>query len=772
MPCQHVETIRKPEQLNMNRTSIFSRFALFALLLCPAMVEARHIIGGDITYVCLGETTPGMKRWRFTMHIYRDCYGNGANFDTPAEFAIYKGSETNNSLFSTYSISNYDYTKLIPDTPQCVTNIPLVCVEQAVYTFEDELPVLTNESYFIVHQRCCRNNTITNIVNPGDVGATYFIELNPEAMAVCNNSPTFTNFPPIIICNNFPLQFNHSAIDADGDILLYSFCKAIAGGGNIVFEPQLTSCIGAKPTPPCPPPFDYVPYAVPDYNFNIPVGGDPKITINPVSGIITGTPEIIGQFVVAVCVQEYRNGQLLSTVQREFQFNVADCTPDIDAKLSADSLTINIEEYTIKSCGEKTIFFENKTTEATNVEDVEWRFDINGTIVSDKDNKWFTAFTFPDTGLYHGLLLINQSSGACSDTAFINVRIYPEVNASFAFDYDTCVAGPVIFTDHSTGEGGVNQWKWNFGIPGSASSQQNPTYQYPIPGNHPVTLKVTDMNQCSDDTTVIIQWFPVPPVIIIKPSSYLGCVPANIFFDNLSTPIDDTYNIIWYFGDGDSTQNVISPTHLYDVEGIYDVRVEITSPIGCYVDADFPNLIRVEPSPIAAFTCDPDSALSNFNNTIHFIDQSIGAYRWNWQLGPDFTTQLQSPTHTFLDTGKVTVRLIVTHPEGCKDSTSKEIDFRPVVTWYMPNAFTPNGDGKNDDFYGKGFLNGATNFKMAIWNRWGELIYETTNPNDKWNGEKRNTSGMSPEGVYIYVVSFTGPRGEPNEFKGFATLVR
>lgn len=756
----------------MNRKHIFPIVAFFALFLLPAATEARHIIGGDITYTYLGEPSPGMKRWRFTMHIYRDCYGNGANFDVPAVFAIYQGTEQNNSLHSVYNVSNYDYTKLIPDTPQCVTNIPLVCVEEAVYSFEATLPVLTNESYFVEYQRCCRNNTITNIINPGDVGATYFIELTPDAMAANNNSPTFINFPPIIICNNLPLVFNHSATDSDGDFLVYSFCQALAGGGNITSPPDVTSCIGAIPTPPCPPPFDNVPYAVPNYNFNNPVGGDPQVTINPSTGVITGTPEIIGQFVVAVCVQEYRNGQLLSTVQREFQFNVADCTPDIDAKLSADSLTVNVEQFTIKSCGDKTIFFENKTTEASNVEDVEWRFDINGTIVSDNVNKWFTAFTFPDTGFYQGMLLINQNSGGCSDTAFINVRIYPEVNASFTYDYDTCDAGPVIFTDQSSGEGGVNQWRWNFGVPGATSSQQNPSHQFTAPGNYPVKLKVTDMNLCSDDTTAVIQWYPAPPLIIIQPSSFLGCAPADIFFDNLSTPIDNSYNIVWYFGDGDTTQNIISPTHLYDEEGVYDVRVEITSPLGCYVDADFPNLIRVEPSPIAAFDCDPDSALSNFNNTVQFIDQSVGAAHWNWQLGPDHVSLEQSPTHTFLDTGRVTVRLIVTHPAGCKDSISKELDFRPEYTWFMPNAFTPNGDGKNDDFFGKGYLNGVTNFKMAIWNRWGELVFETTNPNDKWNGEKRNSGGMSPEGVYIYVVSFTGPRGEANEFKGFATLVR
>jgi gliding motility-associated-like protein len=756
----------------MNRTKNLSICVLFILFLFPSLVEAKHIIGGDITYECLGEVSPGVKRWRFTMHIYRDCYGNGADFDKPAEFAVYKGSVNNNSLYSTFSISDYDFTKLIPDTPQCVTKIPSVCVEEAAYSFETILPVLTNESYFIVYQRCCRNNSITNLINPGDVGATYTIELKPAAMAGNNNSPKYLNFPPIIICNNLPLIFNHSAVDADGDILVYSFCQALTGGGNITVQPELFTCIGAKPTPSCPPPFDFVPYALPTYNSNNPVGGNPQVTINSATGMITGTPNIIGQFVVAVCVQEYRNGQLLSTVQREFQFNVADCTPDIDAKLSADSLTIKAEDYTIKSCGDKTIFFENKTTEASNVKEVEWRFEINGTTVSDKVNKWFTAFTFPDTGLYNGMLLINQSSGGCSDTAFIHVRIFPPINASFSYDYDTCIAGPVTFTDHSTGEAVLNQWKWNFGIPGSASSQQNPAYLYPVPGDHPVKLKVSDMNQCSDDTTQVIHWFPAPPIIIIQPSSFLGCVPADIFFDNLSTPIDNRYNIVWYFGDGDTMHNVISPTHLYDVEGVYDVRVEITSPIGCYVDADFPNLIRVEPSPTAAFTCDPDSDLSNFNNTVHFIDQSIGAEHWNWQLGTHTTSLEQSPTHTFLDTGTVFIRLIVTHPAGCKDSITKELDFRPEITWYMPNAFSPNGDGTNDDFFGKGFLNGVINFKMSIWNRWGELVFETSNPNDKWNGEKRNSGGMSPEGVYVYVVSFTGPRGEAKTYKGFATLVR
>jgi gliding motility-associated-like protein len=259
---------------------------------------------------------------------------------------------------------------------------------------------------------------------------------------------------------------------------------------------------------------------------------------------------------------------------------------------------------------------------------------------------------------------------------------------------------------------------------------------------------------------------------LIQPNTYLGCAPATIYFTNLSAIIDESYHIVWYFGDGDSTVNVISPTHVYDKPGVYDVRVEVTSPIGCYKYADFVKLIVIEAPPVADFACDPETGLTNFNSTVQFIDKSTGAEHWNWQIGPKHTTLEQNPSYTFPDTGKVSVRLIVTHPAGCKDSITKEIDIRPEITWYMPNAFTPNGDGTNDDFFGKGFLNGVTNFKMSIWNRWGEMVYETSNPNDKWNGEKRNSGGLSPEGVYIYVVTFTGPRGEPNEYKGYATLVR
>lgn len=748
----------------------FFALAAFLTLLSPQFLLARHIIGGEITYRYLGTTPAGANRYQFTMKIYRDCFGGGAGFDNPAEMAIYRGTYTNNSLLEAFRIFSPTITRLTPVPPPCVSQLPNVCVEEGVYVFERTLPVLLNESYFVVYQRCCRNQTIKNIVMPGDVGATYMVELTPAAQQLNNSSPTFNNFPPIIICGNIPLTFDHSATDPEGDIITYSFCAPFQGGGPLL-SPQsaLFSCNGAVPTPPCGPPFNQVPFVVPNYSATNPMGGNPQVAINSQNGLITGTPTELGQFVVGVCIQEFRGATLLSTIRRDFQFNVAECTPTVLARIQSDSI-VGPKRFVLNSCGNNTITFQNQSLQQSSITNWEWRFNLKTSTFVDNTN-WNATVTFPDTGAYQGVLYLNPGK-PCADTANIQVNIFPEIKADFAFDYDTCVAGPVTFTDLSTGDGGINRWAWNFGVPNGSSDLQNPQFLYPIPGNHPVNLRVFDQNNCTSNITKVVNWFPVPPLIILQPSKYIGCIPAEIFFNNLSTPIDQTYDITWDFGDGQTTRGIISPTHTYDKPGLYTVRVGITSPIGCFTADTFTNLIRVEPSPVADFIYSPDTELSNFNNTIKFTDKSIDADRWNWQFDRFGTTTQQNPSFTFPDTGVLAVTLIVTHPQGCKDSLTKYLDFVPEIRWFMPNAFTPNGDGQNDGFFGKGYLEGVTNFSMTIWNRWGEMVFETTSPTEEWNGRKMNTGGMSPEGVYVYLVSFTGPRGQKQEFKGFATLLR
>ena len=115
---------------------------------------------------------------------------------------------------------------------------------------------------------------------------------------------------------------------------------------------------------------------------------------------------------------------------------------------------------------------------------------------------------------------------------------------------------------------------------------------------------------------------------------------------------------------------------------------------------------------------------------------------------------------------------VVRHESGCTDTLFKVVDVSPVVTLHMPNAFTPNNDGLNDDFRGKGYLPGIRNYTLSIWSRWGEKIFENNDPDQGWNGEYNNAGKQVMGGVYVFTVQYTGPRGNEFELKGNVTLIR
>jgi gliding motility-associated-like protein len=736
-------------------------------------MQARHIIGGGMTYTCLGE-----GNYEFEIKVYRDCFCTDcAEFDTQAFVAVYRcnGADCNRlsqsqfltrvnvGLNSMRSIEAPDYPCLIP---------PDICVEEGTYRFSLQLPV-SDDSYHISYQRCCRNVTINNLIAPDDQGATYTVEITPEAQRVCNSSPQFRNFPPTVICAGEPLEFDHSATDADGDQLVYEFCAPFQGGGPITDDPVLfATCQGAYPNPACPPPYRPVNFAVPNFTPTAPLGFAPDnptksaLRIDPTTGRITGVPPTQGQFVVGVCVSEYRNGVLLSRIVRDFQFNVASCDPQVFAQVQADEV-IDGQQYLINSCGVTDVTIKNESFLEQFIREYEWRFDINGQ--QETYNEWDPTVTFPGEGNYEGQLLLNPGTD-CGDTATVFVNIFPAINADFEFAYDTCVAGPVAFTDLSvSGSGQITDWAWELGD-GNTSNEQNPNHTYRAPGDIPASLTVTDINNCRDTRTRNIPYFPVPAVLIVSPSEFLGCTPAEIFFNNLSTPIDETYDIFWDFGDGGSSTD-ISPVHTFENPGTYSVSLDLVSPIGCETDTVFNDLITVQESPAAGFTFAPPEP-SNIDPQVFFTDQSARAIQWFWDFDDGTTSTLQSPTHSFRDTGRYEVLQVVTHPSGCMDTLVQLVDVRPEVRYHLPNAFTPNGDGLNDAYLGVGLLDGATNFSMSIWNRWGEMIFETSNPDEGWNGRKFNSGAESPNGVYVVVVTFRGPRGEEFEFKTFATLIR
>ncbi len=592
---------------------------------------SRHIVGGDVIYECLGVTGDRI-RFNIVFTMYRDSKGEGAQFDSPARFGLFKGLGSSWNFERSYRVEPKDIAAISLDTGNPCLDVPTnVGVEKAVYEFQVEFEISSTQSYMISYQRCCRNNTIFNIIEPDVTGAMFSATISPFAQQECDNSAIFDGFPPVIICANTLLNFDHSATDIDGDQIVYSFCAPISAGGTtgVNFgDPE--SCDGITPDPSSCGPINFrnVTFRPPAYSFDKPLGIG--IVINQSTGLISGIPQTIGQFVVGVCATSFRNGVEIGVLTRDFQFNVTTCEIAVQASIGATEI-INGEKFIIHSCGENTIDFVNLSTDESKIFSYDWELYVNDdTIRFDTRN---INYTFPDTGRYTALMLLNNEGNFenCKDTAFININIYPDIIADFGFTYDTCLAGPVDFVDLSeTDAGNVLKWDWLF-EENETSDTQNPSHIFQTPGVKLVKIAVEDKNECRDSIEKDIVWFPVPPLILVEPNNFTSCIPASISFNNLSTPIDETYDVIWDFGDG-TIVNELSPTHVYNNIGWYTVNVTITSPIGCEIEQSFGNWIEVLNSPTAGFRFTPDNP-SIFNKRVEFFDESIDATGWLWNFG-------------------------------------------------------------------------------------------------------------------------------------------
>lgn len=306
-------------QFNINKKQDFiTYFRLKLTFLIPAIffilpytANATHIVGGEIGYRCLGG-----NQYEITLRVFRDCFNADptALFDDPGIIGVYASNGLRLSNISLRPIGN---DTLREGLDSCYTSfINSVCVHTTVYKSVITLNPRVG-GYHFVYQRCCRNTTISNIVNPTEAGATYDILLTEAAMAKCNSSPVVNSWPPVYVCANQELNVNSAATDADNDSIAYKLCAPLVGG--TLQRPQ--------PIPPTAPPFQPIIWLSPTYSLANVLGGNNPLTIDVDSGIMKGVPPVLGQFVVAVCIEEYDRftKNLLSVVRRDFQYNVVNC---------------------------------------------------------------------------------------------------------------------------------------------------------------------------------------------------------------------------------------------------------------------------------------------------------------------------------------------------------------------------------------------------------------------------------------------------------------
>jgi gliding motility-associated-like protein len=283
--------------------------AIFFML--PFTANATHIVGGEIGYRCLGG-----NQYEITLRVFRDCFNANptAFFDDPGIIAVYASNGLRLSNISLRPIGN---DTLREGLDSCYTSfINSVCVHTTVYKSVVTLNPRVG-GYHFVYQRCCRNTTISNIVNPTEAGATYDILLTEAAMLKCNSSPVVNSWPPVYVCANQELNVNSAATDVNNDSIAYKLCAPLVGG--TLQRPQ--------PIPPTAPPFQPIIWLGPTYSLANVLGGNNPLTIDVNTGIMKGVPPVLGQFVVAVCLEEYDRStkNLLSVVRRDFQYNVVNC---------------------------------------------------------------------------------------------------------------------------------------------------------------------------------------------------------------------------------------------------------------------------------------------------------------------------------------------------------------------------------------------------------------------------------------------------------------
>jgi len=615
-----------------------------------------HMIGGDITYKCKGSNT-----FELTITLYQDCLNGIPQVileDNPAFYSIFENSPGHPLVYAD-SIPALSSQLVDPNfSNACITNYPQTCMRKQVFVTDVTLPPSTY-GYFIVYERCCRNAQINNIVQPGNTGVAYFATIPPFTAGQCpNNSAIFKNFPPQIICANNPFVYDFSATDADGDSLSYHLCSAHTGGANDQPKPYGNE-MSYQPAP--------VTY-LGGYSAEQPVSGLPPMQINPVTGVMTGTPNRAGRFVVTVCVDEWRNGHIINTLSRDIQFVITNCSKTVVADIpelpdEPNTFSIQCKGYTVKFINHSTGGFSYK-----------WTFGVNNATSSDFE----PTFTYPDTGTYRVTLVVNEGS-TCQDSISRLVKIYPDFNADFSWAGKLCPGEPIQFNDRSVATyPPVILWSWSFGD-GSNDVVPNPVHAYSAPGG--------------------------PKQVTLIAKTKLGCR---------------------------DTVTKTLPLPLFDPNAGNDTII-----------------------------------VKGYPYTLH----GTGSEFYHWEPA-DYLSDpnISDPAANFPDTGTYTYVLFGSTKEGCTATDTIHIQVVAYGNIFVPNAFSPNGDGVNDELIPRIVGYSRINY-FYIFNRFGQKIFSSSSENvPSWNGTQNNKP--AEVGTYYYIINLTAANGQNVTKKGDITLIR
>ena len=360
-----------------------------------------------------------------------------------------------------------------------------------------------------------------------------------------------------------------------------------------------------------------------------------------------------------------------------------------------------------------------------------------------------------------------DGNGCASNLSCVTVTVSQALNATALSDQAICPEDMAqISAAGNGGNGGPYNYVWDQGVGAGSNQIVSPA------GTTIYTVSVTDGCETPAATaSVTITIYPTP-VIGFSGDVLSGCVPVDVSFDEINVPAGS--QCFWDFGDGGTSNDCSDVSYVFTQAGCWNVSLAITTPEGCAASYDAANYICVYDYPSASFMFGPQPA-TILNPTITFVNTSSGASTYDWTfdvLGFADNDNAENPVYTFLsEPGTYEVCLSATSNEGCATDTCANVVINDELLLYVPNSFTPNGDGVNDVFLP--IVNGEDPLKydLLIFNRWGELIFEEQHSSQGWDGYHNGV--IAQDGVYVWKINCKEVSGgEHHEYIGHVTLLK
>ncbi|MFI5220797.1 MAG: gliding motility-associated C-terminal domain-containing protein [Bacteroidia bacterium] len=793
-----------------------SKVILFALLFGNFSANATHIVGGsfDITWLQNND-------YELRIRMLRDC-SSKTQFDNTITIGVFdKGTD---SRIMKYDMTLGPVVSLNFISAKCFQGTPLTCVELGTYSIIITLsPSVFNNNagYYFSWERCCRNGIISNIVDPGIAGMTFYMEI-PTPKVLKNSSPRWNNNPRTLLCLENPFTYNLNFTDPDGDSLVYSLVTPLNGNTDAI-----TPWNGGIPLSA---PYSLV-HWMPGFDKAHEITGNPPLTINSTTGEITVTPDATGIFVSTILVEEYRYGIKLGEVRLDLQYTVNDCmNNDFPVISYSDTSGLNIKKL-------------NGDTFFVNIPNNLY-FNI---ITTDFKDSLFVKIDgkILDSNIPNKPSVLRVDSGNLKTTARFSWRIPCELTGlpvqkftvevtnngcplpktSKAVFYVKLVPMPLINPTHILCMSLVDN-KETIIYWGDSTPMNNPYFSnyhlYRSSDNFKYTvldsILIKKNKQYDDKNTpnyslinynyfmrgVNLCGFEGPPSDTMGTFDQLKAVPDQQKLTTVTVAENKRIKVLWppsrekdfaqyylYKATRNDTNFVLIKNFLHVMDTVfYDDAVDVKTTSYCYqlvmkdTCLNYGPMGQVSCSIVMKGKSDPFEQTLSWQpyNYWDLGTNSYNLYRMDTEQPYMKIAVNPSSASSFVDnmlnieSGKYTYYVEAKENSNYENpgyaeilSMSNEVELIQSPLLHVPNAFTPNNDGLNDNWGIHPVF--VKDYDLKIYNRWGQLVFATTDKHYKWSGE--NKDGVAePSEVYVYLITYTGWDDSTHTMKGNVTVIR